>query len=191
MKNENVTGIVLSGGKSSRLGTEKGLKIYGSKPLVSYSIAALEPLCSEILLSANYELEIYSKFGLKIVQDEIRGIGPLGGLLACLKQSQTRFNLVLSCDIPFVETDLLKYLLAQIDNEQVVVPVHGDGVVEPLCGYYNTNVISQIEESLRSGNYKVLDFINKIRLKKILIDEKLPFFNEQLFYNINNLNQIE
>ncbi|HEY9115823.1 MAG TPA: molybdenum cofactor guanylyltransferase, partial [Bacteroidales bacterium] len=180
MKKSEITGIVLSGGKSSRLGTEKGLARYGGKPLVAYSIDALKPLCGEILLSANNELENYSRFGLRIVQDEIEGVGPMGGLLACLKQSQTRFNLVLSCDIPFVESELLSYLLSQIENEQVLVPVNGNGLIEPLCGYYNTNVISQLEESVHSGNYKLLDFFKKINLKKVLIDRKLPFFNEQL-----------
>lgn len=191
MEKNEITGIVLSGGKSKRLGTEKGLAIYGGKPLVTYSIAALKPLCGEILLSANNELESYRQFGLKIVQDEVEGIGPMGGLLACLKQSQTRYNLVLSCDIPFVESELLSYLLSQIENYQVVVPVHGEGWIEPLCGFYNTNVISQLEKSERSGNFKLVDFIEKINLKKVLIDNTLPFYNEQLFFNINTLNQIK
>jgi molybdenum cofactor guanylyltransferase len=191
MKKSEITGIVLSGGKSSRLGKEKGLAEYGGKPLVAYSIAALKSLCGEIVLSANYELDSYNKFGLEIIQDEIEGIGPMGGLLACLKQSQTRYNLVLSCDIPFVETELLSYLLSQIENYQVVAPVHGEGFIEPLCGFYNTNVISQLEETIHSGNYKLIDFLEKIKLKKVLIDNNLPFFNEQLFLNINSLNQIE
>jgi len=190
MKKSEVTGIVLSGGKSSRLGKEKGLAEYGGKPLVAYSIAALKPLCGEVLLSANYELDAYKQFGLEIVQDEIKNIGPMGGLLACLKQSQTRYNMVLSCDIPFVETDLLRYLVSQIENYQIVVPVHGEGLIEPLCGFYNTNVISQLEDSIHSGNYKLMVFLEKIKLKKVLIDHKLPFFNEQLFFNINNTNQL-
>lgn len=191
MKRNEITGIVLSGGKSSRLGTEKGLARYGGKPLVTYSIDALKPLCGEILLSANNELENYKKFGLEIIQDEIKGIGPMGGLLACLKKSQSRYNLVLSCDIPFVETDLLRYLLTQIENYQVVAPVHGEGLIEPLCGFYNTNVISELEKSVHSGNLKLMDFLDKINLKKVLIDIQLPFFNEQLFFNINTANQIK
>ena len=190
MEKSEVTGIVLSGGKGSRFGTEKGLAMYGGKALVSYSIEALQPLCGEILLSANNELESYGEFGLKIIQDEMKGIGPMGGLLACLKQSKTRYNLVLSCDIPFVETELLSYMLSQIENSQVVLPVHGEGLIEPLCGFYNTNVISLLEESAHSGNYKLLDFINKIKLQRVLINTSLPFYNEQLFFNVNTLNQI-
>jgi molybdopterin-guanine dinucleotide biosynthesis protein A len=191
MEKSEVTGIILSGGKGSRLGAEKGLAIYGGKPLASYSIAALMPLCGEILLSANNELESYSQFGLKIIQDEIKGIGPMGGLLACLKQSQTRYNLVLSCDIPFIEMELLAYLLSQIENSQVAAPVHGEGFLEPLCAFYNTNVISHLEECVRSGNYKLIDFLKKINLKKVIIDNILPFYSEQLFFNINTTNQIK
>lgn len=189
-KNE-ITGIVLSGGKSSRLGTEKGLALYGGKPLVSYSIEALRPLCGVILLSANSELDSYREYGLEIVQDKVTGIGPMGGLLACLKQSKTQHNLVLSCDIPFVETELLSYLLSQLENDQVVVPTHNEGKIEPLCGYYNTNAISKLEESVYSGNYKMIDFFKTIKLKTVLIERSLAFFNEQLFYNINTTKQIK
>lgn len=191
MKKSEITGIILSGGKGSRLGTEKGLAVYGGKPLVSYSIAALEPLCGEILLSANNELESYLQFGLKIVEDEVKGVGPMGGILACLKRSKTSYNLVLSCDIPFVETALLSYLLSQIENYQVVVPVHGNNLLEPLCGFYNTNVISCLEESVHSGDYKLMDFLRLIKLKTIVIDNRLPFFNDQLFYNINFKSELE
>lgn len=191
MLKDEITGIVLSGGKSSRLGTEKGLFKFGGKPLVSYSIEAIAPLCSTILLSANHELEQYRQFGLQVVQDEVKEIGPMGGLLACLKHSKTRHNLVLSCDIPFVETELLRFLLSQFENEQVVVPVHDEGLVEPLCAYYNTNVIHAIEESVREGNFKLLDLLKKINLKKVSIGKNLPFFTEQLFYNINSQYQIK
>jgi len=186
MNSNEITGIVLSGGKSTRMGHEKGLVTFGDKRLVDYSIQALKPLCGKILLSANNEVDSYREFGLEIVQDEIKGIGPMGGLLACLKKSKTRHNLILSCDIPFVETELLIYLLSELENEQVVVPIHNEGKIEPLCGYYNTNVISKLEESFLSGNYKLLDFLNKIKLKMVLVDKSLPFFNEQLFLNINN-----
>ena len=81
-------------------------------------------------------------------------------------------------------------MLSQIENSQVVLPVHGEGLIEPLCGFYNTNVISLLEESAHSGNYKLLDFINKIKLQRVLINTSLPFYNEQLFFNVNTLNQI-
>jgi molybdopterin-guanine dinucleotide biosynthesis protein A len=191
MKKNEITGIVLSGGKSLRLGTEKGLAMFGGRPLVIYSIKALEPLCGKILLSVNHEIDQYKKFGLEIIQDEMQGIGPMAGLLSCLKRSQTQHNLVLSCDIPFVETELLDFLLSQIENYQAVVPVHGEEFMEPLCAYYNTNIISQLEEFIKEGNYTMRDFLKLIKLKTIEIDESLSFFNEQLFYNVNFGNQLK
>lgn len=190
MLKNDITGIVLSGGKSTRMGREKGLVNYGGKPLVSYSIQALESLCSNILLSANKNLDSYKKFGFRIVHDEVKGIGPLGGLLACLKQSDTQYNLVLSCDMPFVESALLEYLLSQVVNEQAVVPVQENGKLQPLCACYHTNIISAIEESIQKNNFKMIDFLNHINMKQVLINKQLPFFTEQLFFNINHPGQL-
>jgi molybdopterin-guanine dinucleotide biosynthesis protein A len=190
MKKNNVTGIVLSGGKSKRMGEEKGLINFAGKPLISYSIAAIKPLCDNIFISANNQPERYAQFGYEVVPDEITDIGPIGGLISCLKKSGTRNNIVLSCDIPFVSTELFSLLLDAIENFQVVVPEHV-GFIEPLCAVYATNIIWEMEDFIRTGNYKLQDFLSQTNLKKVEIDSRYTFFTEELFINLNTRKELD
>jgi molybdenum cofactor guanylyltransferase len=190
MNKNDLTGIILSGGKSSRLGEEKGLAGFNGKPLVSYAIDVLKPLCGKLVISANNQLKEYAKFGYEIVQDEFKGIGPMGGILTCLKKSESRFNLILSCDTPFVSTALFDYLLKEAEHYQIVVPSH-DGFIEPLCAIYATNVLWELQHSVESGNFKMHDFFKKADLKAIDITPDLPFYSDDLFVNINTPKELK
>ena len=184
-KKESITGIILAGGKSSRMGKDKGLCTFNGKALVEYAIEALKPLCGQLVISANHYPEMYNRYGLPVIADEVKGIGPMGGIHACLKRSDTQHNLVLSCDTPFVGAILLRHLLSQVENEQVVAPAHHTFLVEPLSAYYATNVVSNIENAIAEGDYKLINLFNKVRFKSVMMDEALPFYQAHAFLNIN------
>lgn len=188
---EEITGIILAGGRSSRLGKDKGLCAFKGKSLVSYAIEILKPLCGNMIISANYFPEKYAALGLPVVPDKIQGIGPMGGILTCLKQSKTQHNLVLSCDTPFVNTDVFRHLLNEVENFQVVCPAHETFLLEPLSAYYNTNVLGDLEEAIRKKEYKMMRFFKRIRFKSVSIDEHLPFFSDYLFLNLNTPEDLE
>ncbi|MBN2639749.1 MAG: molybdenum cofactor guanylyltransferase [Bacteroidales bacterium] len=187
---EEVTGIILAGGKSSRMGKDKGLCDFNGKALVSYAIETLKPLCGTLMISANYFPEKYTEYGLPVVADDVKNIGPMGGILTCLRKSQTQHNLVLSCDTPFVTTKVFQKLLDAVEKDQVVAPVHHTFLLEPLSAYYNTNVINDMEHAIKSGNYKMMDFMKSVRFKSLDI-EHLPFFSEYLFLNLNSPQDME
>ena len=188
---EEITGIILAGGRSSRLGKDKGLCEFKGKPLVSYAIRTLSPLCGQMMISANYFPEKYAEFGLPVVADEIKDIGPLGGIYTCLKKSKTRHNLILSCDTPFVNTKVFQHLLNEVENEQVVTPSHETFLIEPLSAYYNTNVIGDMEIAIRNKHFKMMDFFKQIRFKSVNMDSNLSFFTDYLFLNINTPEEME
>jgi molybdopterin-guanine dinucleotide biosynthesis protein A len=187
----DITGIILAGGKSSRLGSDKALFDFNGKTLVTYAIEALKPLCGTLMISANQTLEKYESYGFPVIPDEIKEVGPMGGILTCLKHSATQHNLIISCDTPFVGSTLFKHLLTEIENFQVVVPSHETFLIEPLNAYYNTNVIGEMESAIREGNYKLMDFFKRIRFKSVEISEKLSFYNERIFTNINTLDDMD
>lgn len=191
IKQEEITGIILAGGKSSRMGKDKGLCGFKGKPLVSYAINTLAPLCKNLMISANYFPEKYAEYNFPVVEDEIKGIGPIGGILSCLKKSPTRHNLVLSCDTPFVSTDFFRYLLENIENYQVVAPSHETFLIEPLSAYYNTNVIADMEAVVSEKNFKLLNFFTKIRFKALPYSPGLPFYIPYSFININTPDDLE
>ena len=152
---------------------------------MAYAIETLQPLCGRIIISANNDMEDYSAFGLEVFPDEVKGIGPMGGILTCLKQSTTQHNLVLSCDTPFVTASLFELLLNNIEKRQVVVPATQTFLLEPLAAYYATNVITELERFVSSGDYKMMNFFKKVNFGSLAVDELLPSFSEQLFHNLN------
>ena len=190
MSKDQLTGIILSGGKSSRMGEEKGLVDFLGKPLISYAIDVLQPIADPIIIGANHQLETYRKFGYRIIEDEIKEIGPIGGLLSTIKISETEQNFILSCDMPFLNADIMTYLLQNMHYADVVVAMHRDNKIEPLCGIYSRKIIPEIEAAIEKGRYKLLDLFSKVHFKAIKIDASLPFYSDQLFYNINRPDDI-
>ncbi len=186
MKENKLTGIILSGGRSSRMGKEKGLLHYKGKPLISFAISALEPLVDKIIIGANNELDKYQKFGFEIVEDEVKNIGPLGGILSALNHSKTEHNLVLSCDTPYISTNFLSYLYSNINDYEVVVASHGNNKIEPLCGFYSRQIINRAKDNVAVGDYKLRNLFRNVNFQSLTIDDSLSFYTEKLFFNVNN-----
>jgi len=179
-----LTGIVLAGGQSSRMGREKGLVRFRGKALIRYPLDLLTGFCDHILISANREE--YASFGYPVVADTIRDAGPLGGLYSVLSRSATRGNLVLPCDTPFVSKEFLEYLLCCVRDQKAVIPVHPDGRAEPLCGYYSREILPVMKNNLEEKNYKLIRVLEEAGAFFLKLDESLPFYNPLLFTNINS-----
>ena len=180
---KEVTGIILAGGASSRMGKDKGLCEFKGKSLVSYAIEALIPICDTILISSN-NTENYKKFGYEVVVDQHKNIGPIGGIYSGLVKSATIHNLIISCDTPFLNTQLLEYVIANVDGYDIVVPKHGNSYIEPLASYYSSTIISTIEESIKNEDYKLMNLFNRVRFKSIKVDSIIGYSN-MLFKNLN------
>jgi molybdopterin-guanine dinucleotide biosynthesis protein A len=184
-----VTGIILAGGKSSRMGTEKGLQLLCGKPLISYAIEVLAGFCDRIFISSSSDA--YQSFGYQMVADEYPGIGPMGGLYSALRKSKTEKNLVLSCDLPIVSRDLMAFILQNAEGYQVAVPWEGNRHYEPLCGFYDQSVLEPMTEYIRNGNYKLPDLFEEISINKLIINDKLVCFRENQFLNVNSKHDLE
>lgn len=179
-----VTGIILAGGKSSRMGTDKGMEVLGGKKLINYAVDVLSGICSDILISSSSEA--YHSLGFKVVADVIPGIGPMGGIYSALRQSNTANNLVISCDLPFLSSELLMYILEKSEGYEIAVPWEGNSHYEPLCGFYNKSVLDKISWFIMSGNYKLPDLFEIIQINKLVIDNTFDFYTNNLFYNVNS-----
>jgi len=183
MIKKKVTGIVLAGGASSRMGKDKGLCEFKGKTLVTYAIEALLPLCDTILISSN-NVDDYQKFGYQVVVDEYKGIGPIGGIYSSLKKSTTKHNLIISCDTPYLNTQLLEFILENSNNYDIVVPTHSNSFIEPLAAYYSSGIVNKLETSIKRSDYKLMNFLNKVKLKSINV-VAIPDFSNKLFINLN------
>jgi molybdopterin-guanine dinucleotide biosynthesis protein A len=202
---KEITGIVLAGGKSSRMGGEKGLILLDSKPMIAYAIEALAPFCSEILISSNSNA--YDHLGYCVVPDIIANSGPMGGIYSCMLQSQpegkkkvlpqrhkdteenTEWFFVLSCDVPRITSEIVGHIISLSDDVDITVPWHGDEHYEPLCAVYNTRLLPIMESYIRTGNFKIPELINQVNAHRIPVQYD-PVLEEAYFYNVNTRQEL-
>lgn len=180
-----ITGIILAGGKSQRMGTVKGMVPFRGRPLIDYAIGLLGEFSGEIMISAN--TSDYNDFGIKVVKDITPNIGPMGGIHSCLRESTTPVNIVLSCDMPFVTPEVIRHLLDHSRDALVTVPWYGNEHYEPLCGIYHKDSIPEMEKLIRQGNYKLPDLFKKIQVNRLEVNREHPVMNwPQIFFSINS-----
>lgn len=181
---ENVTGIILAGGKSSRMGADKGLVLLGGKPMVQYAIESLGLFCDRILISSNNPE--YIRFGLEVIADSVADAGPMAGITSCLKQSTTERNLVLSCDMPLLQPVVLKTLLENVYENTFVVPVDAEGRSEPLCAFYKRSSLAILEDLINAGSFRMTDLFLRAPVKYLSPGDYPVKYNSQWFANINS-----
>jgi len=184
----NISGFVLAGGKSSRMGKDKGLIEFKGKKMVEHATQALEGLCSNISIISNQDE--YEAFPYLVYADIVRDKGPLAGICTALTQSKTEVNVIISCDSPFVSSALLSYLFDQLEDFDAVVPAY-QGRVYPLTAIYNKSCLEALNESLSKDELKVKEVIKSLNTKIIELNVELPFFNERLMTNINTPKELE
>ena len=194
MMERKITGIILAGGKSSRMGAEKGLIPFKGKPMINYAIEALSPFCNQILISANSTS--YNFLGFEVIEDEIANSGPMGGIYSCMKHSKNELNFVLSCDMPLIAQQIASQIIDSIANFEVTIPWHGGEYFEPLCAVYHKNILPEFERFIKSGNFRIPDLIKNVSTKKIAtgieygLDPK-AFFSVNSKADMNELLNIE
>ncbi len=181
-----LTGILLAGGKSSRMGQEKGLVEFKGKPLIQYGIDLLSEFTDTILIgSSNPE---YLAFGMEMVPDEIVGKGPVAGLAALLKRSNTPWNLVLACDLPFLQPELVVALLEAAGTNQAVIPV-SQGMAEPLAGLYHSDLAEYFQLEIAKGNLALHKILQSCQVCYLETDGLLLKY-PHLFVNFNALDEL-
>jgi molybdopterin-guanine dinucleotide biosynthesis protein A len=184
-----ITGILLAGGHSKRMGRDKGNIKIGGHLMYHYPLKVLEYLCGKVLISTCNKTDYSGKY--TIVCDEIPGIGPIGGICSCLKKSDTELNIVLSCDMPMVNKNLLEYLLLVSNGYDVVVPSLFRNKAEPLCGVYRKTVIDMLDQLIRNKVYAVHAVFDLVRCNKAEINETMPFYSPDMFMNVNSAGDLD
>jgi molybdenum cofactor guanylyltransferase len=184
MEKSQITGIILCGGKSLRMGTDKALLRLGKFNLLEIAILNLEPFCDNIIISTNSKYHIKKEY--KQVKDKFENIGPISGIYSALSESETEHNLIISCDTPFLSINTLQYIIKNIDNHKIILP-HVNGFIQSLTGYFNKSIITFIEEEIKKMHYKPIQMFKELKYKILTFDNSLPFYNENLFLNINSI----
>jgi molybdopterin-guanine dinucleotide biosynthesis protein A len=179
-----ITGIVLSGGSSRRMGKDKALLFFEEQCLISHVVSALEGVCRQILVVAQPQQDL-SFLGKTVVHDIIPGYGALMGLYTGLKNAPTDRILAVACDMPFLQPKLLEYLI-HVDVEADVVVPRIDEHLEPLLAVYSRNCLGPIEDMINRSQKCVYDLYPNVRVREIS-QKELRIFDSELksFINFN------
>ncbi len=178
-------GFVLTGGQSHRMGSDKGLLGLGGRPLVLWTVERLRPLVAEVVLVGAPER--YGHLGLPVLADREANRGPLGGLATALAATEYDWNLVLACDLPYLETRFLEFLLelAGVADADAVVP-ETQGHWQPLCAAYHRRCLPAFERVLAGGHPRIVLAFEQIRVRALSSEELQRFaFEEQILKNMN------
>jgi molybdenum cofactor guanylyltransferase len=181
---EKMTGFVLAGGKSSRMGADKALLELGGQTLLARALDVAAQVTRQVRLVGNRNR--FAAFGTPI-EDVYPERGPLGGIHAALLSTATELNLMLAVDLPFVGPDFLRYLILRAEGANAVVTLpRSGGFLQPLCAVYRKEFGEAAENSLRAGKNKIGPLLDKVKTRVIEPDELTQAgFTGEVFRNLN------
>ncbi len=182
-----VTSIVLAGGKSLRLGRSKALETIGGKSLLECVAERLRPLTNQILIVTSREqLDLPGAGKAEILVDLYPGKGPLGGIYTGLLASRSSHSIVVACDMPFLNTELLRYMVELSGDFDAVVPRLGEGMVEPLHAIYSRSCLDIMKTQLERNQLGINTFLSMVRVRYVERAECQRLDLQLLsFFNIN------
>ncbi|ADL08709.1 molybdenum cofactor guanylyltransferase [Thermosediminibacter oceani] len=182
--------VILNGGKSSRISVKnKGLLEIGGMTILERILAVLDPLFEDILVISNSPGEIdYFKGRCRIFKDEVKGLGPIGGIYTGLKKMKNQAGFFVACDMPFLNAELIRDLLKSSEGFDAVCPRCRE-MIEPLHAVYSKKCIGAIEALIKKkGSIRVRDLLAMVRTRYIDVDtEKIHL----VFFNINTREDYE
>jgi molybdopterin-guanine dinucleotide biosynthesis protein A len=181
----NVTGFILAGGKSSRMGTEKAFVTLDGRTLLARALHTMRSVTAAVRIAGDPEK--FAPFA-PCVRDIFPECGPLGGIHAALRSSTSELNLILAVDLPFVAPALLHFLVSRARDSSsaaVVVPRSAQGW-QPLCAVYRRAFAESAEDALRAGRFKI-DALFEVASTQVVAENELEAagFSPRAFRNVN------
>lgn len=177
---QDVTGVILAGGRSSRMGRDKAILEVDGVPLFERVLSAMTPFFSRLLIAG--DRPDLARPGIPFVPDRYPG-SALGGLHGALAAAETPWIFVAACDMPYPDPALIRLILQARHGYDVIVPRTSTGL-EPLFALYGKGCLAPMEAMLSEGRYRIYDFYDEVRVR-ILTEEDLPAGAERAFVNIN------
>ncbi|CAF0693612.1 molybdenum cofactor guanylyltransferase MobA [Candidatus Methylacidithermus pantelleriae] len=177
-----ITGVILAGGKGSRMGgVDKGLVALSGRPLIRWVLDRLGPQVDHLLISANRNQDCYASLGVPVVSDREpwTGVGPLGGIARAMEEATDPFVMVVPCDAPFVFPDLVGRLFACCQRTGKEMAIAHDGRrPQNLFALLRRDLVGRLHEYLSKGNRKVEGFFTPDRTAwEFFRDSEIGFFN--------------
>lgn len=185
----NLSGVLLTGGESRRMGRNKAFLEIGGKPLIERSLEVLNAVCKEVLISSSKDIDLYTGYGYKVIPDIIQEKGPLGGLFSVLQQVSYEQIFLVACDMPLLNEKAIAYTYKELGDYDAVIP-YALGRKHPLHACYHQRILPLVEEKIQEDKLRLTDLLSVCRTKIVKLDSEIKDRTErelleQSFMNIN------
>ncbi len=179
-----ITAVILAGGVSSRMGSNKALLAVDGAPLIEKIYRTMTQLFREVILVTNTPEE-YAFLPCPMVADRYSGVGPLAGLHAGLMASTREWIFLTACDTPFLNPDVIRMICTVEGEYDAVVPLSPGGK-EPLQALYGQRCLAMVEQALEQGDWKLLNLLDRVRTRFVTPKELAAIPGAELsFCNVN------
>ena len=185
-----ISGIILAGGKSRRLGMDKAFLRFRGQALIQHALGVMRALSDDVMVVAN-DQESYQHLGARLVGDVYPNGASLGGIYAGLLAARHPQGLVVGCDMPFLSLALLRYMISLAKAHDVVMPRYGT-YLEPLHAIYHVNCLPKMRELIEAGQLRISEVFCNLPTRFVTEGEIALFDPDKLsFFNINTPEDLE
>jgi molybdopterin-guanine dinucleotide biosynthesis protein A len=189
----DVTGIILAGGKSLRFGRNKAIEKIGGMTLIERVVKHLITITGRIVLVTDGDCKFFSEIkSTEVTTDIYPAKGPLGGIYTGLNASETAANIVVACDMPLLNAELLEYMVNFSPGFDAVIPRWPNNQIEPLHGIYSNKCVPIMKKHLENNELSISDCLKEMHVLYLKQSEFSKFDPEFLsFFNVNNQADID
>ena len=189
MSNEHLSGIILAGGMSRRLGRNKAIENIANKPLLSIVCDAIKPFVNELIIVVNNkqrQKELSFLKNTKFTIDKYNNSGSLGGIYTGLLKANNEKAIIVACDMPFISPSIISLMISKIKSSIDIIIPETEGFKHSTHAIYSKSCIKIIKKNLDDNNLKISNIFNMCKTK--IISEKEIYDtepNSASFFNIN------
>jgi len=186
---DSVTAVILAGGSSERYGQNKAFLEIGGIRLIDLVAGQMKNIFKRVILVTNQKRD-YEYLGIPMVEDLIKGLGPIGGIYTGLRNIADKAGFFIACDMPFINKQLVRYMVDIRDNHAAVVPSVGNEI-EPLHAIYTRACLGPIRSLIDSKGYQIRLFYDHVSVRYVKEDEIRKFGSpSRAFLNINTIDEL-
>ncbi|MBL1213878.1 MAG: molybdenum cofactor guanylyltransferase [Ignavibacteriae bacterium] len=182
----DITGIILAGGKSTRMGVNKSFLKIGDETIIERIFLLMNSIFNKVIIITNTPEE-YVSLGVPVFKDIYVGKGPMGGIHSGLTHSSTEKNFVISCDVPLMTREMIEYII-EYKSDKPVKYCEAAGYHQPMAGYYTKAILNELETVITSSDKNIEkpfhNFLKEINSEIIHPQEK-SFYKDEIFFNMN------
>ena len=179
-----MTGIVLAGGENQRMGVDKAFLRIADMPMIEHVLRALRKSVERIIIVTNSP-GAYASYDALVITDACNMRGPLTGIYSGLLHSRDEYNVVVACDMPFLNSRLLSYMIGLAGEYDAVLPKIGD-FIEPLHAVYRRGLLQVIEDHIKRDQRKIRGIFTGLRVRHVT-EKEIDRFDplRRSFINLN------